>query len=52
MGNNGKALSRQGRKGKDTTHGGQFLTTVTAHDACFTEQGLDSRIAGSNSPRM
>ena len=52
MGHDGKPLTRQRRKRKDTTHRSQFLAAVTTHDACFTEQGFYGRVAGGDGSRM
>ena len=48
MGDDGKALAGQRGKGEDAADGGQFLTTVTTHNASLAEQGLDSRVAAGN----
>ena len=48
MSNDGKVLSLQRRKGEDAAHGSQFLTGEAAHNACLTEQSLNSRIAAGN----
>ena len=52
MGNNGATFALDFGMHEHTTHGGQFLTILAAHNTRFAEQSINHGIVGRQSARM
>ena len=52
MGDDGEVLAFQFGQGEDTTHGGQLLARIAAHDARLAEEGLDGGVAAGDGTCM